>query len=332
MKTDESKLAPIVLFVYNRPWHTQQTVEALLANELAKESILYVFADGAKPGANAEVIDGICKTREYIHQISGFKSIYVEEAETNKGLANSVIRGVSKVIDLYGKAIVLEDDLITNKFFLRFMNEALEFYQDDMRLFMVSGCNYDFKIPNWYEKDVYIAHRSCSTGWGTWKNRWDLADWDMRDYDEFKKDASQVAKFCRGGDDMFPMLEEQIGGKIDSWAIRWDYCMYKHDAFCLRTVKTLVNNIGFDGSGVHCGNQEVGMAPNYDYPLYQIEMIRGIKAIPGIDRIYKKHYSPRDKNGLSLYKKKLKSFAKMFLKSILLPFFVFIEFEFFVGF
>lgn len=272
-------LSPIILFVYNRPWHTQQTVEALQKNELASESVLYVFADGPKPDATEEQLNNIRETREYVRQITGFKEIYIEEAEKNKGLANSIIGGVTKVINQYGKVIVVEDDLVTHRFFLRFVNDALDVYKDDLRLFMVTGCNYNVKIPRLYKKKVYIAHRSGSHGWGTWKDRWDLADWEVKGYNALNGDLDEVKRFNRGGEDMMPMLQAQMEGKIDSWAIRWDYCMYKNDAYCIRPIETFVYNIGFDGSGVHCGTMSMDgfVAPFYHDTKYKIRLKKNIQ-------------------------------------------------------
>lgn len=272
-------LSPIVLFVYNRPWHTKQTVEALKRNELAEESVLFVYADGPKPGATEEQLNKIRETRAYVRQITGFKEIHIEEAEKNKGLANSIIGGVTKIVNQYGKVIVVEDDLVTHRFFLRFINEALSVYEDDMRIFMITGCNYNVKIPSCYKKKVYIAHRSGSHGWGTWKDRWDLADWEVKGFDALHRDPVEVKRFNRGGEDMMPMLQAQMEGKIDSWAIRWDYCMYKNDAYCLRPVETLVNNIGFDGTGIHCGsiNSDELLAPTYHHSTYRFWLRKNIK-------------------------------------------------------
>lgn len=282
------QIAPIVLFVYNRPWHTRQTVEALLRNELAEESALYVYADGPKLGASEEQLKNIRETREYVRQITGFKEIHVEEADENKGLANSIISGVSKVINQYGKVIVVEDDLVTHKYFLRFINDALQVYENDWRLFMVTGCGVNIRLPRQYQRSVYIVHRSGSWGWGTWKNRWDVADWDVSGFESLRNNPKEIARFNRGGDDMMPMLQAQMEGKIDSWAIRWDYCMYKNDAYCLRPVETLVNNLGFDGTGVHCDviNTDDLLAPQYHYLRYRIHLQKNIKANPQVEKAF----------------------------------------------
>lgn len=246
--------APIILFVYNRPDHTKQTVETLVKNDLAGESDLFVFADGIKENATQEQRNLINLVREYIHTITGFKSITIEESEGNKGLANSVIAGVTKIINKYGRAIVVEDDIITHPYFLRYMNTALDLYENDKRIYMVGGYNQKRIIPKLYTKDLFIIHRSCSWGWATWKNRWGNSDWNVTQYEKIKYHKALVRRFNRGGNDMFHMLAMQMKGEIDSWAIRWDYAMFLNNAYAVLPCQTLVHNIGFDGSGVHCGS------------------------------------------------------------------------------
>lgn len=271
-------LSPIILFVYNRLDHTRQTVEALQKNELAPESTLYVFADGAKEDATAEQRQKVQDVRDYIHTITGFKKIIIEEASRNKGLANSVITGVTKVINDYGKVIVVEDDIVTNPFFLRFMNDCLDVYEKREDIFMIGGHSCNINLPWWYRKDIYIAHRSNSWGWATWVDRWGKADWNVSGFESLKNNPKGISRFNRGGMDMFPMLKAQLEGKIDSWAIRWDYCMYKNDAYCVFPVRTLDYNVGFDGSGVHCGRVVDNFdAQMYDEPTYNIKLPFEIK-------------------------------------------------------
>lgn len=272
-------MTPIVLFVYNRPWHTQQTVEALRRCELAAESDLYIFADGPKNNATEEQKAKIHEVRKYIHTIDGFHSVRIKESETNKGLANSVISGVSKVIEKHGKVIIVEDDIVPHPFFLRFINEALVFYHNDKRIFSIGGFNYGIPLPPEYNKDVYIVHRAESWGWGTWADRWKDVDWDINDAQSFFDSRRKQKRFNRGGDDMSGMLRAQLEGKIDSWAIRWDYHLYKHNAYCLRPVKTLVSNIGCDGSGIHSGTTDTSIytAKINESSQYNIHLERNIK-------------------------------------------------------
>jgi hypothetical protein len=258
-------LSPIILFVYNRPWHTQQTIEALQKNELASESDLFIFSDGPK----IENDENVQKVREYIKTINGFKSLTIVEREKNLGLANSVISGVTEIVNKFGKVIVLEDDLVTSKYFLKFMNEALSVYKNRNDMFSVTGYNYPssiFTIPFYYKKSVFLNYRPMPWGWGTWREKWEKVDWDMKDYNVFKKDKQSQKLFNKGGEDLADMLAAQIEGRIDSWYIRWCYAHFKNSGFSVSPVKSYVDNIGFDGTGVHCGKNDsvnINMLENY---------------------------------------------------------------------
>lgn len=242
--------APIALFVYNRPWHTKQTVEALKKNDLSSESLLFIFSDGPKDGMS---INAVQEVRNYIKTIKGFKDIQIIERTSNFGLAKSIISGVTEVISKYGKIIVLEDDLISSTNFLLFINSALSFYANEKKIFSVSGFNFPMEIPFYYKFDGFCSYRHISWGWGTWQDRWEKADWDVGDCPEFRFDKKAQKKFNRGGDDLSDMLFAQLEGKIDSWAIKWLYTLYKHNAFSFCPVKSKIFNIGFDNSGINCG-------------------------------------------------------------------------------
>lgn len=245
--------SPITLFVYNRPIHTKKTVEALLKNKLASKSILYIYSDYPK---KEEHIKNVKKVREYIHTIKGFKEINIIERKQNYGLAKSIIQGVTEVINKHNKVIVLEDDLVTSPMFLTFMNKMLETYEKEKKIYSITGYNYPpklMRIPKEYKYDIYFSPRAGSWGWATWKDRWNKADWEVKDYKEFKKNKQLQKEFNKGGDDMTDMLINQMEGKLDSWAIRWCYTLFKENAYCVYPTKSYVSNIGLDGSGVHSG-------------------------------------------------------------------------------
>ena len=147
------RLTPIILFVYNRPEHTRQTVEYLSKNKLAESSKLFIFSDGPK---NDKDKQKVFEVRKYLKRIKGFKEIRIIEREKNLGLANSVISGVSQIFQSFEKVIVLEDDIISSPSFLKFMNDALDFYKADEKIFSVSGYPYPVKISDSYSKDIFI--------------------------------------------------------------------------------------------------------------------------------------------------------------------------------
>ncbi|MFL5958793.1 MAG: glycosyltransferase family 2 protein [Gaiellaceae bacterium] len=247
--------APIVLFTYDRPVHTRQTLDALSSNEGARESDLLVYSDGPKTADREESVRAV---RDCLRSVAGFKSVTVVEREENLGLANSVIAGVTETLQSSPLVIVMEDDLLTSTDFLAFVNAALDTYENRPDIFSVTGYNYPLEIPSTYGEDAYLSYRSSSWGWGTWQDRWSQVDWSVADYDAFERDAQAQELFRRGGDDLPQMLELQMSGKLDSWSIRFDYAHYRHDAFCLHPVISKVQNIGFDGSGAHCGDDSDG--------------------------------------------------------------------------
>jgi len=241
--------APIVLFTYNRPGHTRRALEALAGNDGASESDLIVYSDGPKTAADAE---SVREVREYLSTVNGFRSVRVTEREANFGLASSVLTGVTEVLGRTPSVVVMEDDLLTSRNFLSFVNAALATYEPRSEIFSVTGYNYPLRIPSSYREDAYLSYRSSSWGWGTWADRWSQVDWALSDYSQFVRDPQAQELFARGGDDLQRMLEMQMAGELDSWSIRFDYAHYKHDAFCVHPVVSKVQNFGFDGSGVHC--------------------------------------------------------------------------------
>lgn len=251
----KNNLAPIILFVYNRFWHTKKTVEALRKNYLAKDSLLYIFSDGPK---TTEDFTKVNEVRNYLETFekSNFRKVKIFKSRKNKGLADSIIFGVTKIISKFGKVIVLEDDLVTSPVFLDYMNGMLEKFNKEKRIYSITGYNHPFKImkiPKNYSYDIYFNPRAASWSWATWENRWRNVDWEVKDFKNFLSSKKIQRKFNQGGDDMTQTLINQMQEEIDSWAIRWCYYHFKFDAFCVYPVKSYIDNIGRDGTGVHCG-------------------------------------------------------------------------------
>lgn len=248
--------APILLFCYNRPEHTKLTLDALSQNELADKSPLFIFCDGPKNNANQDQQNKIQEVRNIAKSYKWKYDIHVIESETNKGLAKSIISGVSEVIDTYGKVIVLEDDLLSSKYFLKYMNAALDYYEDRPSVFSISANRPPASkmiIPEDYPYDVFVSLRPFSTGWAVWKNRWDKVNWSMSYLEAFLSNSRQVQAFNRAGEDMTAMLCLQRDGKIDSWAIQFAFAHFYQHAVSIMPCISYIDNIGFDGSGIHSG-------------------------------------------------------------------------------
>lgn len=259
--TKTEALAPIVLFVYNRLHHTKQTITHLQRNTLAKDSELYIFSDGYKDDAGKEKV---LEVRRYIASIAGFKKVHIIEHPTNQGLSASVIAGVSTVFNTYDRVIVLEDDLITSSDFLEYMNQALLVYQNNTTIYSISGYTFPSPFLKEVKGDVFLYPRPASWGWATWKNRWQRADWAMKDFETFSQDKKAIRRFLQGGEDMYMMLLKQQKGLIQSWAIRWAYVHFKEKAYSLYLKRSKVRSIGTDNSGTNLPH-----TTKYDTPIFE---------------------------------------------------------------
>jgi hypothetical protein len=235
------KLAPITVFCYNRLDNLKSTITALQNNRLASESDLIIFSDGPKNFDDKKLVSDV---RDFIKTITGFKTIAIYESHENKGLAKSIIEGVSFVLSQNENIIVLEDDLITSYNFLDYMNQSLHYYDKFSNIFTIAG--YSIPISSSSKFDVYFTHRSFSWGWATWKNRWKSIDWEVKTYDSFHHDKKSRYRFNKMGSDMSRMLDKQMKQKIDSWAIRWCYHQFVQNLYSVHPISSKIINIGFN--------------------------------------------------------------------------------------
>lgn len=241
--------APIALFTYSRADHTKRAVESLVQNSEAAESDLYIFSDGPKTEAKREAVK---ENRKYIHTIKGFKSVNIIERETNWGLANSLIAGITDVINKHGKVIVVEDDLVLSPFFLKFMNEALEKYKDEDKIGAITAyCPIkDDTLPETF----FLRYFHC-WGWATWKRSWDLMNLDTKFL--LRKLRWKTKKFnLDGALNNYGMLYCQKIGMVDSWFIRLYASFFLAEKLTLFPGHNLVSNHGLDGSGTHSRKQK----------------------------------------------------------------------------
>lgn len=242
--------APVALFVYSRPEHTRQALEALAANRLAGDTPLHVFSDAPKNDSAREVVEQV---RSYIRTITGFRSVSIVERATNLGLARSIIDGVTSLCKKYGRVIVLEDDLVVSPYFLKYMNDALDFYEHEERVISVAG--YRYPIEQASESSTFFLKGTNCWGWATWERGWNLFEADGRRILAQLRERGLTRAFDMNGAFWYTrMLMDQVRGKNDSWAVRWHASAFLKDRVTLLPHKSLVRNIGMDGSGVHCSS------------------------------------------------------------------------------
>ena len=278
-------LAPIVLFVYNRPWHTRQVLEALKNNHLAEESVLYIFSDGPKKNDGRENINKIKEVRKLLREENWCREVQITERKENLGLAESIVQGVTEVIEEHGKVIVLEDDIVTSSGFLQYMNSALSFYKDKEEVMHISGYMYPHKkeLP-----ETFFFNVTLCWGWATWKSSWKhFNDNSQGLWDEIQnKDLiTELDKF--GGDYLSSQLAHNISGFLKTWFIKWHASVLLNGGFTLYPSISLVDNIGFDNTGVH--NGEIALFKNEtlarNISIQQIEILENKECLKNHQRI-----------------------------------------------
>ena len=246
-----NNLAPIVVFTYNRPEHTLRTFNALLKNHLANESDIIIYSDSAKTANHNKAVDEV---RSFLSEITGFRSKKVIHRDNNFGLAESIIQGVTGVLQESEKVIVLEDDLVVSPYFLEYMNEALDQFVDDNRVISVHGYVYpvDIKLPEAF----FLPGADC-WGWATWRRGWEIFNPNGQYLLDELVRRHLIQEFDYNGAYPFSnMLKAQVKGENDSWAIRWHASAFLAGKLTLYPGRSLVHNSGNDGSGIHCGTSD----------------------------------------------------------------------------
>lgn len=240
------QLAPIALFTYNRPIHTMETIKALQANLYADQSILYIFSDGPKTDKDEQKVK---KVRQYLKHIKGFKKIEIIERPTNWGLAKNIIHGVTEIVNLHQKIIVLEDDIITSPYFLKFMNEALQFYQEEEKVMHISG--YIPPIRTKGLPDTFFLKPTTCWGWATWKRAWKYFEKNPKKQINMLS-KKQIHDFNLSNSyNHWETIKKNLSGEIDTWAVFWYLSTYLQDGLSLHPRDSLTQNIGHDSSGIH---------------------------------------------------------------------------------
>ncbi|MBK5721750.1 hypothetical protein JGH11_12795 [Dysgonomonas sp. Marseille-P4677] len=272
-----NNLAPIIFFVYKRPQHTKRALEALAENDLAKESTLYIYADGPKKDADKETLNAIKLTREILKEKQWCKKVNIIESSENKGLTYSIKEGISTIINKYGKAIIIEDDIITSPHYLQYMNDALNLYQDEDKVMSIcalvpktSGAD---KLPETY----FLRFMSC-WGWATWARAWNQYISDLDYLCEAVRKRSDFNHFnFDGSEDFYKLLEQTRNGSIDTWDLQWVATIFLKNGLCLFPKYSLTKNIGFDGTGEHCGNNSIYTLQHNNINLSKSVSVKRIK-------------------------------------------------------
>lgn len=288
METTDNRLAPILLFAYNRPAHTRRLVESLCRNAEARQSRLIVYSDAPRNDAARPAVQEV---RRYLRTICGFRQVEIVERAENWGLARSIIAGVTEQVNRYGRVIVLEDDLVLSPYFLRFMNDALEAYRDEPRVGHIQACDFtgDPALP-----PTFLIRWTGSWGWATWQRAWRLFNPDGRALLDELQRRGLTRRFDFDGTYRYTrMLRRQVEGKNNSWAIRWNASLFLAGVLSLNVGRSLVLNDGFDGSGTHCGGGNLYRSTLWTEPLPVVPITpveEDENARRCFERYYRRHF------------------------------------------
>lgn len=239
--------APIVMFTYNRPEHTKRTLQALLQNPLSKDSEITIYSDAPKTDQDSV---GVREVREYLDTVSGFKSIQIIKQSENQGLSKSIINGVTRSVNQYGKSIVLEDDMLTSPYFLKYMNEALDFYEKEEKVMHVAGWGYPI-LGDGLDDGFLWRGMNC-WGWATWNDRWAFFE---KDIPALYRQVPLLRRYhfnLNGRRRYWAEVAANKSGLFDTWAVFWYATIYLRSGLCVNPTESLVQNIGLDGTGVNC--------------------------------------------------------------------------------
>ncbi|HEY4372667.1 MAG TPA: glycosyltransferase family 2 protein [Burkholderiales bacterium] len=244
----DPRYAPIAFFAYNRPEHTRRTLASLAANPGAADSALYAFSDGPR---TADAVTAVAEVRALLRGLQGFSSVEVIERERNYGLAGSIVDGVGRLCASHGRVIVVEDDLLLSPHFLRYMNDGLARYESEPRVASIHG--YTYPVDTLLPETFFMRGADC-WGWATWARAWAVFEPDAGELLRQLEARKLGADFDFGGAaGNLSMLRNFIAGRNNSWAIRWHASAYLRDMLTLYPGRSLVRNIGHDGSGTHSG-------------------------------------------------------------------------------
>lgn len=283
--------APIVMFVYNRADHFTQTYEALAKCPEAKDSILYIFSDGPKNDKDEPQVKKVRKTAKEFASRKDFKEVNISESIKNSGLAKSIIRGVTAVLDKHGKAIIIEDDNIASPFLLNYFNRGLDFFVSNKTIGSLSGYTPVIPFPDEYCYDIFSSYRSCSCCWATWKDRWKNIDWDLKHFSEFVSNKEAVKKLNMTGNDRLIRLYRQTKEHGSSWSVRFGAHLVKNDWLTIYPRYSYIENIGCDETGTHSREQDKeSMTVNLSNAI-QNPKFEPVPFSKEIQRELKRHYS-----------------------------------------
>ncbi len=289
-------LAPIALFTYKRPEHTLRTLTALSENTLAQQSELFIFSDGIKATFSEKDLEAFNKTQEIIKSKNWCKKVTFIKRSENLGCANSIVKGVTQLLESYSKIIVLEDDMLTSPYFLEYMNDGLNLFQDNKSISSINGYSEGFIRDKNFPAYFLLNGADC-WGWATWKDRWDDFIFDAQKIKDQIIALNKVKIFEYGNH--MSLIELQIKGAIDAWDMQWHGSNVIKGRMGVYSNQTFIKNIGLDGSGTHGQVDEKELLTDklifngYEESLSEYVQVNGLSFNKKIEDSFKNAFKKR---------------------------------------
>lgn len=267
-----NNFAPVLIPTLNRHIHFKRCVESLASCIHADETDLFIGLDYPLTQAHWE---GYKVIKEYLASITGFKTITIFERKINFGVRKNLNEARKVIFEKYDRLILSEDDNVFAPSFLKFVNKGLEVYETREDIFAVAGYNNPWHMPSWYKSDVYLRQGFTAWGLGIWRDKWNMVDWSLENYNKMLRKKENIAILKRHYKKHIP----QLNRIRDTGVITGDGFLLVHiidkNLSAALPVRSLVRNTGHDGSGLHCGsgddkynNQEVFEGiKEFDFPL-----------------------------------------------------------------
>lgn len=240
---------PILFTIFNRP---DETTRVFAEIKKQKPKYLFISADGPRNISEKFKTD---ETRDIISKIDWDCTVKTKFEDENLGCKMAMYSAINWFFENVEKGIILEDDCLPHPDFFRFCEQLLEKYDDNQKVMMISGDNFQDDIKRG-EASYYFSKFGHIWGWATWRNRWKLYDLELKDLDgpniSHHIDRSIPNKKARAS--FIDSLKKVKSGKLDTWDYGWLYTIWKNNGVAVLPNVNLVSNIGHNQNATHTKN------------------------------------------------------------------------------
>tara|TARA_B110000046_G_scaffold62680_1_gene70203 strand:- start:10925 stop:11878 length:954 start_codon:yes stop_codon:yes gene_type:complete len=257
----------VLFLVFNRLDQTKQVFEAI---RQAKPPRLYVAADGARAHKQDEV-EQVRDVRNFVLQnIDWDCEVKTLFREKNLGCKYAVSSAITWFFDSEEQGIILEDDCLPSQSFFWFCEELLERYKEDLRVWLISGDNFQNGLKRG-DDSYYFSQFNHIWGWASWASRWAEYDVEMESFESFSKQNRISSVFSEINEQKYWLstFDQVYQGKIDTWDYQWNYTVLSNNGLSVLPNINLISNIGFGDDATHTKSLE---SINSNIPRFELSV------------------------------------------------------------